>query len=163
MEKVMTGKMGRGEFLRVAALLAGGTLLGIAFPRGMARGTEGSPVRTDRKGMGPQKIKLYSAAQEGYVMAEKVHKTEKEWKEILSPEQFQITRQKGTERAYTGKFWNHHEKGIYRCVACENDLFRSETKFESGTGWPSFYEAVAAENVRTEAHTSWFIGRTAVL
>ena len=163
MENTMTIRMGRKEFLRYAALLAGGALTGLAFPRGTARGTEKVPSPGDRKGMGPQKIKLYSAAQEGYVMAEKVHKTEKEWKEILSPEQFQITRQKGTERAYTGKFWNNHEKGIYRCVACENDLFRSETKFESGTGWPSFYEPVAAENVRTEADNSWFMRRTEVL
>ena len=163
MEKVMTWKMGRGEFLRVAVLLAGGTLLGIAFPRGMARGTEGSPARTDGKGMDPRKIKLYSAAQEGYVMAEKVNKTEKEWKEILSPEQFQVTRKKGTERAFTGMYWNHHEKGIYRCVCCGTDLFRSETKFESGTGWPSFYEPVAAENVHTETDTSWFMKRTEAL
>src|SRR3989304_3590838 len=89
---------------------------------------------SDGKGMDPRKIKLYSAAQEGYVMAEKVNKTEKEWKEILSPEQFQVTRKKGTERAFTGMYWNHHEKGIYRCVCCGPDLFRSETKFESGTG-----------------------------
>ena len=163
MEKVMTREMGRGEFLRYAAFLAGGTLLGITFPRGMARGTEDSPARTGMKGMGPRKIKLYSAAQEGYVMAEKVDKTETEWKEILSPEQFQVTRKKGTERAFTGMYWNHHEKGIYRCVCCGTDLFRSETKFESGTGWPSFYEPVAAENVRTETDTSWFMKRTEAL
>lgn len=163
MEKVMTWKMGRGEFLRVAALLAGGTLLGIAFPQGVARGTEGSPDRGAMKAMGREKIKLYSAAQKGYVMSEKVHKTEQEWKEILLPEPFQVTRKKGTERAFTGKYWDHHEKGIYRCVCCGNDLFRSETKFESGTGWPSFYEPVAAENVRTETDTGWFMTRTEVL
>jgi peptide-methionine (R)-S-oxide reductase len=163
MEKVMTWKMGRKEFLRYAALLAGGTLLGIALPRDMARGTERLPAGTGRKGMGPPKIKLYSAAQEGYVMVEKVNKTEEEWKEILSPEAFQITRKKGTERAFTGKLWNNHEKGIYRCVCCGTDLFRSEAKFESGTGWPSFYEPIAAENVRTETDISWFMKRTEVL
>jgi len=163
MGSTMTRKMGRGEFLRYAALLAGGTVLGLVFPRGMEGGTEGTPARKEMTGMGPQKIKLYSAAQEGYVMADKVEKTEKEWKEILSPEQFQVTREKGTERAFTGKYWDHHEKGIYQCVCCGNDLFRSETKFESGTGWPSFYEPIAGENVRTETDTSWFMTRTEVL
>ena len=163
MEKTLTVRMGRGEFLRYSALLAGGTLLGLAFSRGTARGTDGSPAGTDMKGMGSQKIKLYSSAQEGYVMAEKVHKTEQEWKEILSPEQFQVTRKKGTERAFTGKYLDHHEKGIYGCVCCGNDLFRSETKYESGTGWPSFYEPVAAENVRTEKDTGWFMTRIEVL
>lgn len=163
MEKTMAWKMGRGEFLRYAALLAGGTVLGLVFPRGMAGGTEGTPARKEMTGMGPQKIKLYSAAQEGFVMADKVEKTEKEWKEILSPEQFQVTRKKGTERAFTGKYWDHHEKGIYQCVCCGTDLFRSETKFESGTGWPSFYEPIAKENVRTEVDTSWFMKRTEVL
>lgn len=163
MEKMMTSTMNRGEFLRYAALLAGGTLLGIAFPRGTARGTDHGLSPGGTKGMGTQKIKLYSAAREGYVMADTVDKTEQEWKEILSPEQFRITRKKGTEGAFTGKYWDHHEKGVYRCVACGNDLFRSETKFESGTGWPSFYEPVAIENVRTETDTSWFMTRTEVL
>lgn len=163
MEKVMTLKMGRKEFLRYAALLAGGTLMGLAFNRGTARGTDGSKAGAKMDGMGPEKIKLYSSAQEGYVMAEKVHKTEQEWKEILSPEQFQITRKKGTERAGTGKLLNNHEKGIYQCVCCRNDLFRSETKYESGTGWPSYYEPIAPENVRTEKDTSWFMTRVEVL
>lgn len=113
--------------------------------------------------MDSEKIKIYSVVREEYVMSEKVVKTEQEWKKILSSEQFQITRKKGTERAFTGKYWDHHEKGVYRCVACGNDLFRSETKFESGTGWPSFYEPVAMENVRTETDTSWFMTRTEVL
>lgn len=163
MDTVMTRKMDRGEFLRVAALLAGGTLLGVAFPRISASGTEGSPARREMTGMGTEKVRLYSVAREEYVMKEKVRKTEQEWKEVLSPEQFQITRKKGTERAFTGKFWDHHEAGVYRCVCCENDLFRSETKYESGTGWPSFYEPVAAENVRTEKDSSWFVTRTEVL
>ena len=163
MENPMERKMGRGEFLRYAALLAGGTLLGLSFPRGMARGTDGVPARVSGNGTGPRQIKLYSAAQGRYVMEDKVEKTEKEWREILSPEQFQVTRKKGTERAYTGKYWDNHEKGVYQCVCCGNDLFRSDTKYESGTGWPSFYEPIAAENVRTETDTSWFMRRTEVL
>jgi len=163
MEQWMTKKMGRGEFLRLAAVLAGGTLIGSAFPRGSARGTEGSMAKPMMKETDPEKIRLYSVAREGYVMQEKVRKSDQEWKEILSPEQFQITRKKGTERAFTGKYWDHHEKGTYRCVCCGNDLFRSETKFDSGTGWPSFYEPVAAENVETAVDSGWFITRTEVL
>ncbi len=162
MDRVMLRKMGRKEFLRYAALLAGGTLLGVSIPRG-ARGTGDSPARRGMKAGEPETIRLYSVEKGGYAMVDKVEKTEKEWKEILSPEQFQITRKKGTERAFTGKYWNHHEEGIYRCVCCGTDLFRSETKFESGTGWPSFYEPVAGENVRTETDTSWFMTRTEVL
>jgi peptide-methionine (R)-S-oxide reductase len=94
---------------------------------------------------------------------EKVRKTDGEWREQLTPEQFQITRRKGTERAFTGKYAENHESGIYRCVCCGTDLFRSDTKFDSGTGWPSFYAPIAKENVRTESDTSWFMRRTEVL
>ena len=91
-----------------------------------------------------------SGEKKGTVMAEKVVKTEAEWKQTLTPEQFEVTRKRGTEPAYTGKYWNNHEKGIYRCVCCDNALFSSDTKFESGTGWPSFWAPIAPENVRTE-------------
>ena len=70
--------------------------------------------------------------------AEKVEKTDEEWRAALTPEQYRVLREKGTERAFTGKYWNHHEAGIYACAACGHPLFDSETKFESGTGWPSF-------------------------
>jgi peptide-methionine (R)-S-oxide reductase len=83
----------------------------------------------------------------GVLEVEKVHKTDAEWKEILTPEQFQVTRRAGTERPFTGKTWNNHEHGIYRCVCCQLPLFSSETKFESGTGWPSFWQPLAKENV----------------
>jgi peptide-methionine (R)-S-oxide reductase len=78
---------------------------------------------------------------------EKVVKTEEQWKRELTPEQFQVTRKKGTEPAFTGRYWDLHEAGVYKCVACGNDLFDSKTKFDSGTGWPSFYQPVAKENV----------------
>jgi peptide methionine sulfoxide reductase msrA/msrB len=77
----------------------------------------------------------------------KIVKTLNEWKMELSDEEYRITREKGTERAFTGKYWDNHKKGIYNCVCCGNELFNSETKFESGTGWPSFYDVVAKENV----------------
>jgi peptide-methionine (R)-S-oxide reductase len=78
----------------------------------------------------------------------KVVKTETEWKQQLSPGAFEITRHADTEFAYSGKYWNLHDKGIYRCICCENALFSSATKFDSGTGWPSFWEPLAKENVR---------------
>ncbi len=108
-------------------------------------------------------IRIYSAAQERYVMEEKIRKTDKEWKDQLTPEQYRITRKKGTERAGTGRYLNNHEKGIYRCVCCGTDLFRSETKYESGTGWPSFYAPIAEENVRTQDDSSWLMKRVEVL
>jgi peptide-methionine (R)-S-oxide reductase len=87
-------------------------------------------------------------------MADKIKKTDAEWKERLTPQQFEVTRKKGTERAFSGQYWNNHENGIYRCVCCGNELFSSETKFDSGTGWPSFYAPVDAQNVAVEADSS---------
>ena len=87
-------------------------------------------------------------------MTEKVTKPESEWKKQLSPEQYRVAREAGTERAFANAYWNNHEKGVYRCVACGNDLFTSDTKFESGTGWPSFWKPVAAENVEVGADNS---------
>jgi peptide-methionine (R)-S-oxide reductase len=96
-------------------------------------------------------------------MATKVRKTEEEWKRQLTPEQYYICRQKGTERAFTGRYWNHKQKGVYRCVCCGNTLFRSETKFDSGTGWPSFYAPASEESVRTEEDFSFGLQRVEVL
>ena len=108
-------------------------------------------------------IKVYSVQQKRFVMTDKVVKSEEEWKKQLSPEEYHVTREKGTERAFTGKYWNNHEKGVYRCVACGNDLFSSKTKFESGTGWPSFYEPIAKENVGLETDKSYMMTRTEVV
>jgi peptide-methionine (R)-S-oxide reductase len=100
----------------------------------------------------------------GYVTAEKVVKAEEEWRSRLTPEQFKITRKKGTERAFSGKYDQHCEKGVFRCVCCGTDLFRSETKYDSGTGWPSFYTPIAKENIRTESDwKSFFTKGTEVL
>ncbi len=93
----------------------------------------------------------------------KVIKTEEEWRRQLTAEQFYVCRQKGTERAFTGAYWDCKEKGTYQCVGCGNDLFSSDTKFDSGTGWPSFWTPIAAENVKTEEDNSLFMRRVEVL
>jgi peptide-methionine (R)-S-oxide reductase len=98
----------------------------------------------------------------GKVHIPKVVKTEDEWRKQLSPNVFDITRHADTELAYTGRYWNLHEKGLYRCVCCGNALFSSDTKFDSGTGWPSFWAPIAAENVRTTNDTTLGMVRTAV-
>src|SRR5512146_2856925 len=92
----------------------------------------------------------------------KVVKTEEEWRKQLSRGVFSITRQSDTELAYSGEYWNLHEKGLFRCICCDNALFTSDTKFDSGTGWPSFWAPIAPENVRTTRDASLGMVRTAV-
>ena len=94
---------------------------------------------------------------------DKVTKTDKEWKDRLTGEQYYVARQKGTEPAFTGAYWDKHDHGVYRCVCCDNELFRSDTKFDSGTGWPSFFDAIDKSRVRTEVDTSHGMRRTEVL
>jgi peptide-methionine (R)-S-oxide reductase len=96
-------------------------------------------------------------------MDQKVTKSEDEWRRQLTPDQFAVCREKGTERAFTGRYWNHHEAGTYRCVACGTELFNSDTKFDSGSGWPSFWAPIAPENIRTQEDTSHSMRRTEVL
>ena len=96
-------------------------------------------------------------------MVNKVKKTEAEWKDKLTPEQYYVTRQKGTERPFTGKYWNSEEAGMYRCIGCGTPLFASDTKFDAGCGWPSFYAPVEGENIRTQDDNSHFMHRTEVL
>ena len=96
-------------------------------------------------------------------MSDKVTKSDDEWQRELTPEQYAVCRQKGTERAFTGAYWNNHEAGTYRCAACGRPLFSSDTKFDSGTGWPSFYAPAEAEGVRSELDTSHGMRRTEVV
>lgn len=100
--------------------------------------------------------------QKGTVMPEKIIRSDEEWKRILTPEQYKITRKKGTEPPFTGKYNNYKEKGTFRCVGCGNDLFRSEAKYDSGTGWPSFWEPISGQNVNTSPDTSHGMVRTEV-
>jgi peptide-methionine (R)-S-oxide reductase len=91
-----------------------------------------------------------------------VVKSEEEWRKQLSPAAFEITRQAGTELAFTGQYWNLHQAGLFRCICCDNALFSSQTKFDSGTGWPSFWAPIAEENVRTGNDNSLGMERTEV-
>ncbi len=109
------------------------------------------------------KLKLYSAEKKGYIMTEKIVKSDAEWKKQLSPLEYDVTRKKGTERSFSGKYWDNHEKGVYKCVCCGTDLFSSDTKFESGTGWPSFYQPIASENVKQETDRSLLMERSEIL
>ena len=97
------------------------------------------------------------------IRPDKIEKSNAEWKKELTPEEYEVTRNKGTERAFTGKYWDNHEHGIYTCSNCHLELFRSETKFESGTGWPSFYEPIAADRVNYIKDTAYGMTRTEVV
>ncbi|MGQ0648500.1 MAG: peptide-methionine (R)-S-oxide reductase MsrB [Gemmatimonadaceae bacterium] len=93
----------------------------------------------------------------------KIERTDAEWRAQLTDEEFQVTRKKGTERAFTGRYWDNHEQGTYSCVCCGQPLFSSETKFDSGTGWPSFYAPAATDAVTTESDHSLLMRRTEAL
>lgn len=96
-------------------------------------------------------------------MTDKVEKSDAEWAKQLTPSQFEIARKKGTEPAFTGEYWNNHERGIYHCRCCGAQLFSSDHKFESGSGWPSFFQSAAPQNVATEEDLSHLMQRTEVL
>lgn len=96
-------------------------------------------------------------------MQDKVTKTDQEWRQQLTPEQFKVCRKKGTERAFSGEYHDCKDKGIYRCACCGNDLFSSDTKFDSGTGWPSYWEPIEEDRVRFEEDRSFFMRRVEVL
>lgn len=98
--------------------------------------------------------------QKGKTVMAKVVKTEAEWRKELTPEEYTVLREKGTERAFTGKDWDNHRKGVYQCAACGLELFISDTKFDSGTGWPSFFQPITSENVATETDKTYGMVRT---
>jgi peptide-methionine (R)-S-oxide reductase len=114
----------------------------------------------------PKMVKIVeftdAGVRQGIVIVPKVVKSEDEWRKQLSPLAFEVTRQAGTERAFSGEYWNLHDKGLFRCICCDMALFSSETKFESGTGWPSFWTPIAKENVQELQDVSLGMMRTAV-
>ena len=150
-------RLGRRSFLRAVLTLAGAAT-GNATSVKAASGGAGKPAA--------HYVSIVefanSGKREGVVKMEKVVKTEAEWKQQLTPEQYSVTRQKGTERAFTGQYWNNHDPGLYRCICCDTALFNANTKFESGTGWPSFWEPIAQENVEELRDTTFGMVRTAV-
>jgi peptide-methionine (R)-S-oxide reductase len=138
--------------------------LGSAF--GLRKFANAAPGGVSRNNGRPRLVTLVkftdSGKKEGKIMAEKVVKTDEEWKQILTPEQFAVARKKGTEPAFSNMYWQNHDKGIYRCVCCGNALFSSQTKFESGTGWPSFWAPIATENIHTQYDLTYGMERTEV-
>jgi peptide-methionine (R)-S-oxide reductase len=108
-------------------------------------------------------VPIYSVKSGNVEMVEKVVKTDKEWQEILSSNSYSVARKQGTELAFTGKYHDCHEDGIYECVCCGTDLFDSKTKFDSGTGWPSFWEPIASQNVKEHEDKSLGMIRIEVL
>jgi peptide-methionine (R)-S-oxide reductase len=126
-----------------------------------------STASADTKRRDPGTVRLVDFSDTGkkigIVTTQKVIKSDDEWKRQLTPEQFAVTRKKGTEPAFTGKYYNLHDKGLYRCVCCGNALFSSDTKFESGTGWPSFWAPIAKENITEETDSSFGMMRTEAL
>ena len=145
----------RSLLLTSASAAAGIILCSLRSEAGQARGKEQAA-----------EVMVVRFSDAGVKMAEirvpKVIKTEREWRKQLSPAAFAVTRRDDTEIAYTGEFWNLHARGLYRCICCGNALFSSDTKFDSGTGWPSFWAPVAPENIRTSRDTSLGMIRTAV-
>ena len=144
--------MKRREFVR-SGLFVGGPL---AF-------AAAAGVKSFAKG-GYVKIVEFTDAGErkGVIEVEKVQKSDASWKETLTPEAYEVTRKAGTERPFTGKYWNNHEHGLYRCICCANALFSSDTKFESGTGWPSFWAPIAKQNVTERVDMTYGMMRTEV-
>jgi peptide-methionine (R)-S-oxide reductase len=153
-------KVQRRTFLLTSlGALAGATLWSLRRPTMLAAAAH-EPAGV------PGEVTIVQFSDEGKKLKKvhiaKVVKTEAEWKQQLSPNAFDITRHADTEFAFTGQYWNLHEKGIYRCICCDNALFNSDTKFESGTGWPSFWAPIAEENVRNQRDLSLGEPRTAV-
>jgi len=110
-----------------------------------------------------QKVPIYVARTGKVEMLEKVSKSDQEWQKMLTPEQFRVARKKGTEAPFSGQYHDFHQDGRYLCVCCGTDLFDSKTKFESGTGWPSFWQPISPHNVRNQEDRSLFMTRTEVL
>jgi peptide-methionine (R)-S-oxide reductase len=151
----------RNRMTRRAFVIAGSAAIAAIGLR-LRNGVE----TVEAKGSAPKEVKIVqfsdAGQRENIATLPLVVKTDAEWKQQLSPDSFEVTRHAATERPYSGEYWNNHDKGLYRCICCGTALFSSETKFESGTGWPSFWEPIAKENVRESNDLSLDMTRTAV-
>ena len=151
-------RLRRREFLLASASAVAGTVLWTLRKPRLVKATTSKEL--------PQEVTIVQFSDSGKrlkkVRVPLVVKTEDEWRRQLSPSSFDITRHAGTEIAYLGDYWNLHEKGLYRCICCENVLFSSDTKFDSGTGWPSFWAPIAPENIRTKRDTTLGMVRASV-
>src|SRR5215472_15138916 len=154
-----TPSMSRRVFLCSSALVGGGLYLWWF----MSKTQPAEALRPDQK---PEEVTvvefLDSGERRGEVRVPKIVKSEAEWRQQLAPNVFAITRHDDTEMAFTGQYWNNHDPGLYRCICCDTALFNANTKFESGTGWPSFWQPVAKENVEEIRDTTLGMVRTAV-
>ena len=161
---------GEGRFMRgfnvfilmMTLSLAAG-LIGCRGEAGPNRSAPLSTAALPDSGGPPATVSIFSVEKGELVMVNKVVKSEEEWRNQLSPLQYNVTRKGGTELAFSGKYNFAKEPGIYQCVCCGTDLFTSDTKYDSGTGWPSFWEPIAPENIRTETDRAYGMVRTEVL
>jgi peptide-methionine (R)-S-oxide reductase len=147
-------------FFVLATVLAAGAFAALRSAKAGGRSADKADVGKVKE---QKPVRLWSAEQKGFVVLPRVVKSEEEWRRQLTPLQYEVTRKQGTERAGTGALLNNHAKGIYRCVACDTDLFHSDAKFESGTGWPSFFKPIAKENVDEHVDRSLFMTRIEVV
>jgi peptide-methionine (R)-S-oxide reductase len=158
----------RRSFLKTYTLAIAGAAAGAWLATPFLRAVAGADkIENDKnKDKGKDTVAVIAFSDDGRklgrTLVRKVRKTEAEWKQQLTPEQFEVTREAGTERAFTGEYAETHDKGLYRCVCCGNALFSSDTKFDSGTGWPSFWAPIAKENVRSGSDYSLVVERTEV-
>jgi peptide-methionine (R)-S-oxide reductase len=162
-----SGNVSRRAFLFSAATIGGGLyFLIMGFFSKKSNTAEVTEQVHATKGGQPQEVDIVeftdSGERKGTVHVPKMVKSENEWRQQLSPQAFNVTRQDGTEMAFTGKYWDNHEAGMYHCVCCGTALFDSATKFESGTGWPSFWQPIAEENVEELDDNTFGMRRTAV-
>ena len=153
----------RSLIIFVTSVLLGSLLAGCAQDVDQTKVISLSTNPPTGPGKQPVPVSIYLVTEGELLMVDKVVKTEAEWRKQLTPLQYNVTRKKGTELAFTGQYYRSKEPGIYQCVGCGTDLFKSDTKYESGTGWPSFWEPVAPENIRTETDTSYGMVRTEIL
>ena len=145
------------------AICLGTGFIGCSEDASSEKGSLFSQVAPRDSGDVPETISIYSAEKGEFIMVNKAVKTEEEWRKQLTPLQYNVTRKKGTELAFSGKYNLSKESGIYQCVCCGTDLFTSDTKYDSGTGWPSFWEPIAPENIRTENDMAYGMVRTEIL